>query len=61
MLWMCNVLYDMMLEYYKNGIADPVDPPGDDDDDDNDIHAGVVLVVPTRSQQSNKARDGCRF
>jgi hypothetical protein len=41
MLWMCNVSYDMMLEYYKNGIADPVDPPGDDDDDDDDdIHAG---------------------
>jgi hypothetical protein len=48
MLWMCNVSYDVMLEYYKNGLApiDPmgearIDPPGDDDDDDDDdIHDG---------------------
>jgi hypothetical protein len=47
MIWMCNISYDMMLEYYKNGIAmeemhpinDVVAPNHDADDDD--IHGDV--------------------
>jgi hypothetical protein len=42
MIWMCNVSYELMLEFYKNGIVlrDDEQSLGDANDDIDDIHAG---------------------
>ena len=54
MLWMCNVSYDTMLDYYKNGNDLEQEEEGlppiageDDDDDDDNIHGGGVFEEMT--------------
>jgi hypothetical protein len=41
MIWMCNVSYDTMLEYYKNGtVSEVMPPPPENDADNDDVHDG---------------------